>query len=683
MRIALITAMTIAIATLAAKTSVAVESAGNQWALLIGVEQYENVVPLQFTVNDVRQLRGTLDSYGGYQMRHILELTDEGETQDTRPCAQTLKERLPKWLSSPRKDDSMLVFFSGHGFQADDGKMYLAPLDFNKTQPAKTGLSVDWLRDELKKCKAKFKLLVIDSCHAGSEKDAASDGSVITAGDLGNQFKSAAGVVTLASCKADEKSQIWFGKQRSLYSYWLTEGLKGHADRDSDGTVDIDELHRYVDRRVRHTAQVSFGRAQTPVRIIGPRVIGVPKIVSLRPQPLKMLLANMAEHLANLAEEHKIGKIGVLEFTDDSRLQEVLGGEFGLIGKYCGDEVERQLTFLSQDADFRIVDRNQMRKALRDQGGFKLNDLSSPARLANLSKNTGDMQVIALGSIRGRHGPILRLQCELKDAKNGDLIGITGGTAEMSEGEWAMMGNSVAVKPEDRLPALQTFVTQGEVPQGVIQRMDERAEQPHPLQDTEFTSNFNVKIKVDGKALEPLFEGNDCIVGLSKGDNYRIRLENHSGQIALVRVLVDGLDTTLKVAEKGLSTELWGSPVAHLDEAGHLFLDPNGAELRGGPPAWEVYGFTTQTGKKGKVRLFEVVDANNSLAARQGFSEQIGLITVAFYAPASGSRDIGTAAGEEIDIEIQRRKGPRPGKLLGVVHIRYVEPKVLENLSAQ
>ncbi|MEZ6091896.1 MAG: caspase family protein [Pirellulaceae bacterium] len=674
----------VSLATVLARPMRGAEATGNQWGVLIGVQAYEKVIPLQFTVKDVQTIAETLSTYGGYQMRHLLQVTDDASESDQVPKAETLKTHLPEWLSGPKEEDSLLVYFSGHGFQAEDGKMYLAPLDFDPENPEQTGLSVDWLRQEIEKCKAGFKLLIIDSCHAGSEDDAETlDGST-TSDAIGNAFKTTAGVVTLASCKSEEKSQLWFGKQRSLYSYWLNEGLKGHADRDSDGRVDIDELHRYVDRRVRHTAVVRFGRPQTPVRIIGPRVVGVPSIVRLRPQPMRRLLSNMAEHLANLLEEHKLEKVGVLEFSDDSQLQEVLGGNFGLIGKYCGDEVERQLTVLSQDADFRIVDRNRLRQALQAQGGFRLTDLASPDRMDNLSQQAGDMQVIALGSIRGRQGPILRLQCELKETTTGDLIGITGGTAQMSEDEWAMLGESVMVQPEDRVPVLTSVRrndadAEAEVPATVIDRLDERAQQTHPLADPQFTQKYNVKIKVGGKTLEPVFNGNDCVVGLNKGDNYRIRLENTSGELVLVRVLVDGLDTTLKVAEKGLSTELWGTPVANLDEAGHRFLDPNGEEVRGRAPAWEVYGFTTKTGPKGKVRLFEVVDAAASLAARQGFTEQVGMITVAFYSPRRG-RAIGTAAGAEQEIEICRREGPRPGKLLSVVHIRYVEPEALNAL---
>ncbi len=77
---------------------------------------------------------------------------------------------MPKWLARSGPNDTMIVYFSGHGFRDTDGKLYLAPLDINPADPAATGISVEWLRQQLAACPANFKLLVIDACHAGSEK---------------------------------------------------------------------------------------------------------------------------------------------------------------------------------------------------------------------------------------------------------------------------------------------------------------------------------------------------------------------------------------------------------------------------------------------------------------------------------------------------------------------------------
>ena len=236
---------------------------GRQWAALVGIEKYERANPLQYTINDVRRVGETLRTRGGYEPECILEITDDAADPRRQPKREAIMAELAAWLKKPTKDDRIVVYFSGHGFRADDGTMYLAPIDVDPANPAATGIPVAWFRDQIAACQAGFKLLVLDACHAGSEKgegDANLDEK-----DL-NIFRELQKVVTLASSTADQKSQIWSEKEQSLFSYWLNEGLKGHADDDADGTVDIDELNKYVYRNVTHTAKVRFDRKQTPVR---------------------------------------------------------------------------------------------------------------------------------------------------------------------------------------------------------------------------------------------------------------------------------------------------------------------------------------------------------------------------------------------------------------------------------
>jgi hypothetical protein len=75
------------------------------------------------------------------------------------------------------------------------------------------------------------------------------------------------------------------------------------------------------------------------------------------------------------------------------------------------------------------------------------------------------------------------------------------------------------------------------------------------------------------------------------------------------------------------------------------------------------------------------------LAARQQFTEQIGLITAAFYAPKAGSRGRlpstlgpGTGRGKDREEEVPLYEGVVPGDLVAVVHLRYVEPETLKGV---
>jgi hypothetical protein len=188
-----------------------------------------------------------------------------------------------------------------------------------------------------------------------------------------------------------------------------------------------------------------------------------------------------------------------------------------------------------------------------------------------------------------------------------------------------------------------------------------------------------VALVVDCKERKGEFRVNDYFVPVKQGEKYKIVIENNSGDVAVMRLLIDGLNTLPeKEKNKGVVMESWGQHVT-LDDARAWVLDPQGPEVRGKAPKWTIPGFATSTGKDGKLREFVIVDAQESLAARQGFNEDVGLITAAFYKPKSGTRGggVGTAAGNEIGADLTERPGVIAGNLVGVVHIRYVEEQAL------
>jgi hypothetical protein len=186
---------------------------------------------------------------------------------------------------------------------------------------------------------------------------------------------------------------------------------------------------------------------------------------------------------------------------------------------------------------------------------------------------------------------------------------------------------------------------------------------------------------------EPVARGNDLFVPLRKGEVYRIQAENKSGELVLMRLLVDGLNTlpqletdkdmvvepVPKNQSPGTRQERWvTAPRVNLNDARAWILDPKSSK------STLVRGFFSSTAGGGKYNEFVVVDAQDSLAARQRFTDQIGLITAAFYAPKSDARGLGTTLGKEGTGRVAERAGIACGNLLGVVHLRYVEPEAIE-----
>jgi hypothetical protein len=620
----------------------------------------------------VEQLAATIRERSADKKTSILKIVDTAENPRYQPLRASLLDQIPKFLKRPGPSDRVIIYFSGHGFRDDEGKLYLAPIDCDPKNPADTAIAVTWLREQLAACKAKLKLLILDACHSGSEKGE-DESTSIEAHKLVEPFRGVEGVVTLASSSADQKSQIWEEKQQSLFSYWLNQGLKGHADSDGDAQIDIDELNKYVFRNVTYTAKSRFPREQTPIRIVRSGTPGVPVVLRLRPLTLKQVLSDISEELAWAAEERKLKKIGVLEFTNDSKLGELLGADFGLLGRYCAAEIERQL-LEDSTGKFSVVSQRRLQSVLKSQQ-FSLDDLGSSEALTNLSSRVGNMSAVVLGTLRNRNGRVVHLQCKLLDTKSDGLAGSAGGVAFLNESEWAMLGRSVSVKFEDRRPPLPGVEPKSSEDR-VIERLDERSNGPHPLKDASFP--YRVKVLVNNKERKGFFRGNDYIVELHKGEVYSLQVQNSSSNVTALRLLVDGLNTLPEPeVTKGVTTYITAPPVT-LSEARHWILDPKVSET------FTIRGFVTKTGTEGALREFVVVDAEQSVASRHKFTEQIGLITAAFYAPKPATRSVGTVPGKERKEDLTERDGIDPGKLLAVIHIRYVDAESLrENADSK
>ena len=293
--------------------------------------EYRKTTPLRHTPNDVRQLGMTLRERGDYE---VLEIVDTARDSDKQSESQAIQAKVQERLAKLTARDDVLLYFSGHGFRDKDDGLYLAPIDWDPANPVPAGIPVAWLRDQLAACPAKFKLLIIDACHGGSEKGADKPPSV-AAKDLAMPFRDLTSVVTLASSQSQELSLVWHEKQQSLFSYWLNQGLKGHADANNNGEVTIDEVYDYVFRNVSDVAQRHFKLEQTPVRVVRSGTPGVPVVISLNPQTLKGILDEMAEQLATAMQLRGVVKVGVPEFTVNLGPRQVLGGPFGTLGNQC------------------------------------------------------------------------------------------------------------------------------------------------------------------------------------------------------------------------------------------------------------------------------------------------------------------------------------------------------------
>jgi Caspase domain len=255
---------------------VAAAEQGRKWAIVIGVQEYldPGIPSLKYSVADARLVRKQLAEKCGYDPSHILLITDDQTKAHLRPLRRNLQIQVAEWLKKAGPKDTVLVFFSGHGFLDNAGRGFLSATDSERDNLGPTSLSTEELRDMLRRCRATQKVLVLDCCHAGVAK--AVGGTGPSSQELGNSFRLAEGLITMASCRKNELSYEWDAKGHSLFTYFLAEGLSGAADKagNRDGVVDSDELYAYTLDNVSVVGQQELNAQQSPVRIMLDDVVG-------------------------------------------------------------------------------------------------------------------------------------------------------------------------------------------------------------------------------------------------------------------------------------------------------------------------------------------------------------------------------------------------------------------------
>ncbi len=235
----------------------ATDRAVKVWAIVIGISNYQSVIPLRFADDDAYQYYAFLKSPEGGALpdSQIKVLVDENATRDN------ILTTMSNIYSQASANDVIVFYYSGHGLEGA-----FVP---SNSDGVNSLLFHSDIRQILDECKARQKIIISDACHAGSlskdnlKNNMLASRSVTSMLDVYYKaFQNCSpGMAFLMSSKDQEASLEDSGLRSGVFSYYLIRGLKGEADRDYDNLVTIQELFAYVKEKVRkYTAG-----AQTPV----------------------------------------------------------------------------------------------------------------------------------------------------------------------------------------------------------------------------------------------------------------------------------------------------------------------------------------------------------------------------------------------------------------------------------
>lgn len=646
-------------------------------ALVIGIQQYTTASRLPGVANDVRVLADTLEERGGYSVQTVVDSAkgDSSAMFGNQSERDSLQKAIGDWLAERKQDESALLYFSGHGFRDEEERLYLAAVDCDPKDPKPGGIPIAWLREQLVKCPAGAKLLILDACHAGNARSVEAK-NLATAKQLGEFFEKTEGLVTLASCTGEQQSYMWPKKKQSIFTYWLAQGLCGHADREPLGEITLNELDDYVTRKVARTAKTLHSLDQTPTRLQGPDVTQS-EVMRLRPGSLKQSLDDMAEQMDVLIRLNNLQRVGIVPQFASGPTGDVLSDEFGNLARYCPVELGNRLASKGE-GDYTVMSTNAVRELLQSKG-IVPKDLGT-SKCRGIQIEGRSLTTLVAGQVSSLKSGVISLRCQLLDLTNGDIYGIAGGMAAVCGSETAMQGVSGPAEP-----VVTADDDGGATIPPELEQVEIDSSAGHPLRDPSFPYRARIKVKqANGKMQERsgTFRGNDCFVTFRRGEIFHVYMANRSDTPVFARVLVDGLNTLPEKSQtKGIDVEpvvvdQWqqAQPVNLAEARAWGPLDP-GKE-------YAIKGFYLKTGANAVLDEFKLVDATQSLAAEAGYSTQLGLITVAFYElkkkpppPPPGSRDVlGIGRGARYRTQTETYRGDHvPGRLLAVVHIRYGE----------
>ena len=245
------------------------ELGGEVYALVVAVNDYQDsrISDLRFAEPDAKAIEAVLThpEYGIVKPENLQVLT--GAQATYRNVSRALEEHLVR--KATRAQDVAIFYFAGHGAEGPHvsrgAAYYLVPHDAEVTNLLSTGIDKGRLQFLWGAIGAQRKVFITDACHSGGMQNM----KVLSA----EGFETVEGFVTLTAARADQLALELPQLGHGLFTYALTEGMKGKGDADGDGYVSAEELGGYIAVQVKQMA-AEMGAEQVPAVDIVPGASG-------------------------------------------------------------------------------------------------------------------------------------------------------------------------------------------------------------------------------------------------------------------------------------------------------------------------------------------------------------------------------------------------------------------------
>lgn len=135
---------------------------GKNYLLGIGIDHYQNFIPLKNAVKDVQDVSNILVTKYDFHQEDVKLLLNENATREN------IIEELNQLSRVVGENDKILIYYSGHGYlNEENNRGYWIPIEGEKNKSS-TFVANANLRDYVKSIRSRHTLLISDSCFSGS-----------------------------------------------------------------------------------------------------------------------------------------------------------------------------------------------------------------------------------------------------------------------------------------------------------------------------------------------------------------------------------------------------------------------------------------------------------------------------------------------------------------------------------
>jgi len=225
----------------------------NRYALIIGNSEYADskLATLRTPDSDVNTLADVLRSpaMGNFDDVEVLLNRDSAIVRKT----------ITRFFSNKKRDDLLLLYFSGHGVLDDRGRLFLAVKDTEHHLLRGTSLPASFITDEMDNCNSRRQILILDCCHSGAFARGTKSALGKSVGTSSAFMGNGSGRIVLTA--SDSTEYAWEGdrllgsRQNSVFTHYLIKGIEtGEADLNRDGVITVDELYDFAHENVSDSA---------------------------------------------------------------------------------------------------------------------------------------------------------------------------------------------------------------------------------------------------------------------------------------------------------------------------------------------------------------------------------------------------------------------------------------------